>query len=779
MAAFVCVTAGLLAVATDASPALAANSAARGVTHLAARPVTSSTVRLAWQWPSAKAVVDVTVRVAVGSAAPTSASKGRLGGRAVRPDHALTVRGLRPHTRYAFAVFAKARHGGYGKPATLRVTTKPAPPLKIVTRSLDTGVRGLAYLQLLSATGGFGGYSWSATGLPAGLAISRRGVISGYPRATGTRLVTLRIRDGQHVVSQRRLSLSVPTSLPAGCVARSCAQLSRNGHTLQIPRGDIVALAKSRRTGKVTTVRLNGVSVAKGDILVLAPHATIRSGLIALAVSVSKHGGVSTVGVRPTTPAAAYYQGIVQAIGKPSPSAAADRRNVAPAADLSCNGKVRADLHGLTVTPSLTPTLAVDWKHRLFGGKGIYAGFGGLKLFQFGLTGTIKVDLGVSVSAKATCNLDLPGIDELIPAGDLGAVLVQLDPSLTLMTTGQAEVRTSVTLSCTAEFTWRQGKENRADFCTSSYEPLRLSAESGVDATVTGTIDASASLDDLPGVKGTIEASLHAGYHPEQQPIAEIDAKADYDLKATLANVWKDAPSLTIVKGTLFDRTLATYGSRPQPPEPPGPPSISVTPALAGPWNSAVCGFDNPDNPPNRFNINGTDFQPGEPVRFSTGWKTYPGRHIANPDGNFSVTKFVGQVPSVLDEYFDVFAAGGSGSSATTSIELNSNGCIHQIHDNNGSVKLRWGGNGEDPDSTVELSINSDTISSGTTNNLGSGGSTATFTCPSSGTYTWSVSSTVNGEPVNATSSFDCVPAGGNAGAGSGRVNSWAPAKAS
>ncbi len=47
----------------------------------------------------------------------------------------------------------------------------------------------------LTATGGTSPYAWSATGLPAGLAISEAGVVSGTPTATGASTVTVTATD--------------------------------------------------------------------------------------------------------------------------------------------------------------------------------------------------------------------------------------------------------------------------------------------------------------------------------------------------------------------------------------------------------------------------------------------------------------------------------------------------------------------------------------------------------------------------------------------------------
>jgi len=53
-------------------------------------------------------------------------------------------------------------------------------------------------------------------------------------------------------------------------------------------------------------------------------------------------------------------------------------------------------------------------------------------------------------------------------------------------------------------------------------------------------------------------ARLHAGYHPLQHPVAEIDATAGYELGACLACLWKGSPAIvTIATGAFFNKTLA------------------------------------------------------------------------------------------------------------------------------------------------------------------------------------------------------------------------------
>jgi hypothetical protein len=748
------------AVAATAPPTARVSAAAVSpVTHLTAGAVTDSAVTLSWRWPSDKTVTSAVIRMAKGATAPVSPTAGHLAGSVSRPVSALRVGHLAAYTRYAFAVFARDKSGHYANSVHITIVTRPLP-LRLATRALATGIRGLFYIQELSASGGVAPYKWAVTGLPPGLSAVRTGVISGYPRTTGTRTVTIWAKDARGTTVRGALRLAVPTSLPAACVAKTCAQLSRNTHTVQVPGKDVVSVTRSPVTGKVTSVVLSGVAVAAGDILVLPPAPAISSGLIVAATSVTTSGvpARETVTVSQATPAAAYYQGIVQTIAPAASVPRAQTIRPAAGADLTCDGSVTAEVHGLTVKPALKASIGLDWKHNLFGGKGIYAGFGGLKLFQIGLTGTVTVDLGASISGKATCTMDLPEVHDAVPAGPLGAVFITYSPSLTLTVTGAVAVDTSVTLDCYAGYEWNKGVSTRTDYCSATHQPLGLSSASGLDATLTGGIEVSAALDDLPGIKGSIDDSLHLGYRPEQVPVAELDAGSDYELKATLANIWKGAPTLTLAHGEFFHVTLATWGS--PPPGDNGTPTITVYPAEVLPWNDTVCGFDIPTNGwSNTFTVSGTGFKPGEKVTISTGWETYPGTVTAAPDGSFNITEYVGEVPSVLNENFAVDAVGNGGSAAESSIMLDSDGCVDPA-DSGGTVDMTWGGNGFDPGSEVDLYINDTFQASATTDNLGSGGSATTFICPASGSYTWSVAGTVSGGAVSTPDqTLDCTPA--------------------
>jgi subtilisin-like proprotein convertase family protein len=79
------------------------------------------------------------------------------------------------------------------------------PAVSITTTALPDGVEGLPYGSVtLAASGGNGSFSWSATGLPAGLDVSSGGVITGSPAATGAagKQVTVTVTSGSQTAQK-------------------------------------------------------------------------------------------------------------------------------------------------------------------------------------------------------------------------------------------------------------------------------------------------------------------------------------------------------------------------------------------------------------------------------------------------------------------------------------------------------------------------------------------------------------------------------------------------
>ncbi len=105
-----------------------------------------------------------------------------------------------------------ASQDGGSKTFTL-VIAADAP--RIVTETdLPAGTTGVSYLATLAAAGGTAPYTWtvSSGALPAGLALSSTGRLSGYPATAGPGTFTLKITDANQLVAEKELSLTVTPS---------------------------------------------------------------------------------------------------------------------------------------------------------------------------------------------------------------------------------------------------------------------------------------------------------------------------------------------------------------------------------------------------------------------------------------------------------------------------------------------------------------------------------------------------------------------------------------
>jgi hypothetical protein len=87
-------------------------------------------------------------------------------------------------------------------------------PLTITTSTLPAGVINAPYNVTLVAAGGATPYAWSllSGNLPAGLSLSRAGVISGTPSAAGTSSFSVAVADSQHPPSIATATLSLAVS---------------------------------------------------------------------------------------------------------------------------------------------------------------------------------------------------------------------------------------------------------------------------------------------------------------------------------------------------------------------------------------------------------------------------------------------------------------------------------------------------------------------------------------------------------------------------------------
>ena len=86
---------------------------------------------------------------------------------------------------------------------TLAVAIALCGQVTITSPGLPPGTLGAGYPSTqLTASGGTAPYTWTAAGLPAGLAVSGAGTLSGMPAAYGTYQVTLTVKDSGAAAAQ-------------------------------------------------------------------------------------------------------------------------------------------------------------------------------------------------------------------------------------------------------------------------------------------------------------------------------------------------------------------------------------------------------------------------------------------------------------------------------------------------------------------------------------------------------------------------------------------------
>ena len=98
---------------------------------------------------------------------------------------------------------------------TLALTVVPAA-LAITTAALPDGIVGAAYAQTFTVAGGVPTYSWclASGNLPAGLSLSRAGVLDGTPGTAGAFSLTVQVVDGLSTTTTKMFRLSVGASGP-------------------------------------------------------------------------------------------------------------------------------------------------------------------------------------------------------------------------------------------------------------------------------------------------------------------------------------------------------------------------------------------------------------------------------------------------------------------------------------------------------------------------------------------------------------------------------------
>jgi uncharacterized protein (TIGR03437 family) len=99
-----------------------------------------------------------------------------------------------------------------GNPSTAVITVVYSAPT-IVTTSLPNAQLGQAYSSKLAALGGTPPYTWSAVSAPAGLTVSKDGLLTGNPSSAGTFTFNISVQDSLQVVANAAVKLRVDNGL--------------------------------------------------------------------------------------------------------------------------------------------------------------------------------------------------------------------------------------------------------------------------------------------------------------------------------------------------------------------------------------------------------------------------------------------------------------------------------------------------------------------------------------------------------------------------------------
>uniref|UniRef100_UPI001CF8A9FB autotransporter domain-containing protein n=1 Tax=Xanthomonas sp. MWU16-30325 TaxID=2878096 RepID=UPI001CF8A9FB len=167
--------------------------------------------------------------------------------------------------------------------------TIAAATLVLAQPTLPPAVRGSAYNQVLTASGGVAPYRYSiASGtLPAGLTLANDGTLSGTPTTQGTSSFTIAVADAGNASATQAYSFTVSDAAPVA-VADVAATMSDAAVTVAVTAND---------TGNITTIAIaaaptNGTAVVNGLELVYTPAAGFV-GTDVVSYTVTGSGGTS------------------------------------------------------------------------------------------------------------------------------------------------------------------------------------------------------------------------------------------------------------------------------------------------------------------------------------------------------------------------------------------------------------------------------------------------------------------------------------------------------
>ena len=162
--------------------------------------------------------------------------------------------------------------------------TVATPTVAVTTSTLPASTFGAAYASTtLAASGGIGPYSFTATGLPAGLTLSPAGVLTGTPSAAGNFTVVVTARDattaangGPFVSPARALTLSVNQAASAIALASS-ANPSTFGQSVSLTADISPAVASGTVTFQGAGIGIGTATISNGKATLTTSTLTVGS----------------------------------------------------------------------------------------------------------------------------------------------------------------------------------------------------------------------------------------------------------------------------------------------------------------------------------------------------------------------------------------------------------------------------------------------------------------------------------------------------------------------
>jgi eukaryotic-like serine/threonine-protein kinase len=220
--------------------------------------------------------------------------------------------------------------GAASNPASFALTCGAA--LSVTTDAAATATVGQAYSATATVTGGKDGYTWTATGLPAGLKATASGAtltISGTPTAAGASAVKLAVSDGATPKATSSASLTLTVSAPALTLAGGTLTAATEGAAYSatvaatggtgtktyaatgLPAGLTIAAATGTISGTPTAAGTSTVKVTVTDTATPAQTATASYTLVVSAPALTLTGETLAAG----TSGAAYSATVAAAGG--------------------------------------------------------------------------------------------------------------------------------------------------------------------------------------------------------------------------------------------------------------------------------------------------------------------------------------------------------------------------------------------------------------------------------------------------------------------------------